>query len=56
MAEFNLNVFCEFGINLDERIADGYYFVKSVHMLQYIFDHPELLEDPANTTIEMGEN
>ena len=47
---------CEFGINLDERIADGYYFVKSVHMLQYIFDHPELLEDPANTNIDMGEN
>lgn len=44
---------CEFGINLDERIADGYYFVKSVHMLQYIFDHPELLEDRADTTIEI---
>lgn len=43
---------CEFGINLDERIADGYYFVKSVHMLQYIFDHPELLEDSADKTIE----
>ncbi len=47
---------CEFGINLDERIADGYYFVKSVHMLQYIFDHPELLEDAANTTIEMDKD
>ena len=44
---------CEFGINLDERIADGYYFVKSVHMLQYLFDHPELLEEEASKTVEM---
>lgn len=44
---------CEFGINLDERIADGYYFVRSVQMLQYIFDHPEMLEEAANTKIEM---
>ncbi len=44
---------CEFGINLDERIADGYYFVKSLHMLQYIFDHPELLEEPASEKVEV---
>ncbi len=43
---------CEFGINLDERIGDGYYFVKSIQMLQYIFDHPEMLEDDANEKIE----
>ena len=35
---------CEFGINLDERIADGYYFVKSVQLLQYIFDNPKLVK------------
>ncbi len=44
---------CEFGINLDERIADGYYFIKSIQMLQYIFDHPEMLEEPANEKIEV---
>ncbi len=44
---------CEFGINLDERIADGYYFVKSVQLLQYIFDHPKLLEEDANKKIEI---
>ena len=36
---------CEFGINLDERIADGYYFAKSVKLLQYYFDNPQLLEE-----------
>ncbi len=44
---------CEFGINLDERIADGYYFVKSIQMLQYLFDHPELLEEKAAAEIDM---
>ena len=46
---------CEFGINLDERIADGYYFAKSIRMLQYIFDNPELLEDRADEKIETSE-
>ena len=44
--------FAEFGINLDERIADGYYFVKSIQLLQHIFDHPEMLEDDADDKIE----
>ena len=46
---------CEFGINLDERIANGYYMAKSVKLLQYIFDNPELLEQPANEKIDLGE-
>ena len=46
---------CEFGINLDERIADGYYMAKSVKLLQYIFDNPELLEQPASEVINLGE-
>ena len=46
---------CEFGINLDERIADGYYFAKSVKILQYLFDNPELLERRADEKIETSE-
>jgi len=46
---------CEFGINLDERIADGYYFAKCVKVLQYFFDHPELLEERADEKLEMDE-
>jgi len=46
---------CEFGINLDERIADGYYFAKCVQLLQYIFDNPEVLEGSANEKIETRE-
>ena len=46
---------CEFGINMDERIGDGYYFAKSLKMLQYIFDHPEMLEEKASEKIEAAE-
>lgn len=45
----------DFGVNLDERIADGYYFVKSLKLLQYIFDNPKLLEDEASTKINLNE-
>lgn len=44
---------CEFGINFDERVADGYYFAKSVKLIQYIFDHPELLENRADEKIDI---
>ena len=44
--------FCDFGITLDERIADGYYFIKSVQLLQYILDNPKLLEGVANEEIK----
>ena len=46
---------CEFGINLDERIADGYYFAKSVKLLQYLFDNPELLEEDMENLVDMKE-
>ena len=47
--------FCEFGINLDERIADGYYFSKSLKMIEYLLDNPKLLEDSASKKVEMEE-
>ena len=42
-----------FGVNLDERVADGFYFIKSIKMLQYLFDHPELLEEPMQKEVNM---
>lgn len=44
--------FCEFGINLDERIADGFYFIKSLQLLQYIYNNPELLEGRSDEKIK----
>jgi len=46
---------CEFGINFDERIADGYYFAKSAQLLQYLFNNPDLLEEYASKEINMEE-
>ena len=42
----------ELGANFDERASDGFYLIKSLNMLQYIFDHPEMLEDNANEKFE----
>ena len=44
---------CPFGVNLDERIADGYYFAKSLKMLQYFFDNPSLLEERVDAKVVM---
>ena len=46
----------EFGITIDERIADGVYFSKAVNLLDYILSNPKTLEDKANEIIEEKEN
>jgi len=46
---------CEFGVNFDERVADGYYFAKSIQLLQYLFNNPELLEEDASKEIKIDE-
>lgn len=37
---------------LDERIADGFYFAKSIKLIEYIAMHPELLEKKLSTKID----
>lgn len=44
--------YCEFGVTIDERIADGFYMIKSLQLLQYILNRPELLEGRADEKIE----
>jgi hypothetical protein len=36
----------DIGCTLDERIADGFYFVRSLKLVKHIFAHPELLDQP----------
>ena len=38
----------ELGFTVDERIADGYYFSKSIKMLKLFLEQPELLDLPLN--------
>lgn len=46
----------EFGVNLDERIADGYYMAKALQLLQYFFNNPELLNDEIGAEFVVPEN
>ena len=47
--------FVEFGVNLDERIADGYYFIKSLKLLEHILSNPKMLEMDCFTKIDTKE-
>ncbi len=38
----------EIGFTVDERIADGFYFSKSIKMLKMFLENPELLDQPMN--------
>lgn len=54
--EVEIHKFCEFGITLDERIADGFYYAQSVNMLEYIIKHPEMLEESVSEKVIQEEN
>lgn len=41
------------GITMDERIADGMYFARSMKVLQQILSEPELLDIPMRDPIEL---
>mgnify|MGYP002317081450 CR=1 FL=1 len=43
----------ELGLTIDERIADGTYFAKSIRLLRKLLQNPELLELPLQTEIEI---
>ena len=36
----------DIGLTIDERIADGYYFAKTIRLFKNYMQHPEVLEQP----------
>jgi len=42
----------DIGLTIDERIADGYYYSRTVQLLKTLLDDPELLEKPLNEEVE----
>ena len=44
---------CQFGITLDERIADGVYFAKCINLLEYVLNNPSLLEGRVDDKIDI---
>lgn len=51
--EENTKKFINMGFTLDERIADGIYFAKSIKILKYILENPELLEEKIASIVEI---
>ena len=44
----------DIGFTLDERIADGFYFARSLKIVQHLLAYPELLELPLNQEVTCG--
>lgn len=42
----------DLGFTIDERIADGYYYSKSVRLLKYLLEHPQELEKPMKEEVQ----
>ena len=45
----------DLGLNLDERIADGFYFIKSAKYLKYFLSNPSTLEEAASKRYEIDD-
>ncbi len=43
----------DLGLTIDERIADGYYYSKTVGLLRQLLENPELLERPLGEEVEI---
>ena len=42
----------DIGLTIDERIADGYYYAKTIALFKHLMQHPELLELPAKEKVD----
>lgn len=42
----------DLGVTIDERIADGFYFARSLKIVQYMLAHPALLDRPLKEEID----
>lgn len=42
----------DLGLTIDERIADGYYYSKTIRLLRKLLENPELLEKPLSEKVE----
>ncbi len=42
----------QLGLTIDERLADGYYYAKSIKLFKYLLQNPALLERPLNEEVD----
>ncbi len=49
---FEMRDSVDIGLTIDERLADGYYYSKTVRLLKKLLEEPELLETPFSQEID----
>ena len=42
----------DLGLTIDERIADGYYYAKTVRLLKSLLENPQLLDKPLQEEVD----
>ena len=42
----------DLGLTIDERLADGYYYSKTIRLLKKLLENPELLELRLDEKVE----
>lgn len=42
----------DLGLTIDERLADGYYYSRTLHLIKTLLENPELLEQPLGQEVD----
>lgn len=50
--QYTMRETLDLGLTVDERIADGYYFSKTVRLIKHLLQNPELLEKPLDEEVD----
>ncbi len=50
---YEMHEMLHIGMTLDERIADGYYYARSIAIFKHIMEHPEELDKPACQEVDL---
>ncbi len=49
---FEMKMSVDLGLTIDERLADGYYYSRTVKLMHKLLENPELLEKPFGDEVE----
>lgn len=49
--ELSMKDSIDFGFTIDERLADGYYYAKTIRLFKKLIENPELLELPLSEAV-----
>ena len=49
---FEMKPSIDLGLTIDERIADGYYYAKTVRLLKTLLENPQLLDKPLQEEVD----